>query len=369
MPFQNSSNGPSLILSALAAAAGCAAAAVAISHVTKRRQTIDGDEKNGERFAIPQALLADGVEYRDELILAVRLALKAGGNMAGHCESKGNAEGSISETELGVSTKTNPADLATAVDVKNEKLILDGIRTKFPAHKLIGEESTGSGKPETLTSSPTWIVDPIDGTTNFASGLPLTCISIGLCDGGAPVMGVVYAPATQELYLAVKGFGAFRNGKRIRAVADSVAPSATLSNAVVCFEFGYARSTASVDKMVKAVRNILTHGCRAMRSTGSGVLDICYVATGRFDVVYTGIADEGWSPWDYCAAMVVVEEAGCTIRSLYGVLSGGMKSSGEFDEKGRVVDGSRFDIYSKSMICGVNRGLVEECRRVVLNGD
>jgi len=81
------------------------------------------------------------------------------------------------------------------------------------------------------------------------------------------------------------------------------------------------------------------------------------------DIVYTGVADEGWKPWDYCAATVVAEEAGCTILSLYGRKEG----AEEFDEKGMVVDGSSFDIYSKSMICGVNRTLVEECRRVVLD--
>ena len=98
--------------------------------------------------------------------------------------------------------------------------------------------------------------------------------------------------------------------------------------------------------------------CRSTRSYGSGVLDLCYVASGRLDVVYTGIAEEGWKPWDYCAAMVIAEEAGCTIRSLKG---------DDFDSNGKVKAGSSFDIYSKSMICGVNQTVVEECRKVVLN--
>jgi len=116
--------------------------------------------------------------------------------------------------------------------------------------------------------------------------------------------------------------------------------------------------------MVGGVKRILNHGCRSTRSTGCGVLDICYVATGRFDVVYTGLAEEGWKPWDYGAAMVVAEEAGCTIRSLIG--APGSDIFDEFDEKGHVVEGSKFNIYSSSMVCGVNATVVEECRRVVL---
>merc|ERR1712154_594464 len=113
----------------------------------------------------------------------------------------------------------------------------------------------------------------------------------------------------------MKGCGAFRNGEQIRST-DALSKEKTLSNSVVCFEFGYARSDEGVENMIGAVRNILKHGCRSTRSYGSGVLDICYVASGRLDVVYTGMAEEGWKPWDYCAAMVVAEEAGCTISSL-----------------------------------------------------
>ena len=136
-------------------------------------------------------------------------------------------------------------------------------------------------------------IDPIDGTTNFASGLPLTCVSIGLCaTDGTPVMGVVYAPLTQELFLAVKGYGAYRNG--VPLLNASPRRITTVQQAIICAEFGYPRDRRSISLMTGAVERILRNGCRAIRQLGSGVLDLCYVATGRIDAVYAGMATEGW---------------------------------------------------------------------------
>jgi fructose-1,6-bisphosphatase/inositol monophosphatase family enzyme len=293
---------------------------------------------------IPSHLLLG--PYASELKVAVQLALEAGSNMEFHLDTKGTLAGQGSEEKLGINIKRNEADFATSVDILNEQIITNGIAKNFPTHDIIGEESTGTGEVKHLTSKPTWIIDPIDGTTNFASGCCLTCVSIGYCVGGKPVMGVAYSPKTQELYIAVYGMGAYRNGQRINSTDPG--SEKTLKNSVVCFEFGYARSEEAVDNMVDAVRRLLKHGCRSTRSYGSGVLDLCYVASGRLDVVYTGIAEEGWKPWDYCAGMVIAQEAGCTIQSLKGENS------------------SRFDIYSNSMICGVNKTVVEQCRKVVL---
>jgi len=276
--------------------------------------------------------------------------------MIPHLDSKGTKAGQGAESKLGINTKQNDADFCTAIDIANEKMIIEGIQGSFPDHEIIGEESTGTGDVAPLTEKPTWIIDPIDGTTNFASGCPLTCVSIGLCNGGKPVMGVAFSPKTQELYLAIEGQGSYRNGERISSTDKE--SEKTLANSVVCFEFGYARSEEGVDNMVNAVRRILKHGCRSTRSYGSGVLDLCYVASGRLDVVYTGMAEEGWKPWDYCAAMVIAEEAGCTIRSLQG---------NDFGEDGKVLPATTFDIYSRSMICGVNATVVEQCRKVVLD--
>lgn len=172
-------------------------------------------------------------------------------------------------------------------------------------------------------------------------------------------MGVVYAPMTNELYVAVRGKGAYRNGVRLLGCTGEKATK-TLSNSVVCFEFGYARTEEGVDNMVNAVRRLLKHGLRTTRTLGSGVLDICYVACGRMDVVYTGMAEEGWKPWDYCAGLVVAMEAGCTMTHLK------KRDKNDEDDSGNTRSGYEFNMSSKSMICGVNQHVVEQCIDVVL---
>jgi len=301
-----------------------------------------GEERRHQR--IPSQLLKSG--YSKELRLALCLALQCGNNMMQHYSRKGTI-GQLSERDLGISTKGTPEDFCTLIDVMNEDFVIASIQKHFPSHVVIGEESTGTGEIPTLTEAPTWIIDPIDGTTNFASGLPLSCVSLGLCVGGKPVLGVIYAPATLEIYLAVRGHGAYRNGVKL----DPIKKVTSLSSAVVNTEFGYARSTTAVDRMLKALGNIMTHGCRTTRQIGSGVLDLCYVASGRLDIVYSGVAGEGWKPWDYCAALVVCLEAGCAIEALINH-----------------VEGTEFDIYSKSVICATTKELLDEGRNVVLIG-
>lgn len=305
-------------------------------HFLQRRR----NEKNS-KHAVPQALLVSPLG--EELRVAVDLALRAGRAMYRYCDDKGTA--AEATHDLGVATKGQAEDFCTKVDVENEQLVTDGIRKRFPTHRVIGEETTGTGPIPVLTEAPTWIIDPIDGTTNFSAGLPLTCVSIGLCLDKKPALGVVYAPMTDELYLAVTGHGAYRNGVRISCARNEK----SLLESVVCFEFGYARDTAAVAKMVGVVQRILEHGCRTTRSLGSGVLDLCFVAAGRIDVVYAGVAGEGWKPWDYCAGCVVVKEAGGVMEAVAG-------------QK----EGDDFDIYSTSVICAVGQSLVQEVRQMIV---
>jgi fructose-1,6-bisphosphatase/inositol monophosphatase family enzyme len=133
----------------------------------------------------------------------------------------------------------------------------------------------------------------VDGTTNFASGLPLCCVSIGHCVRGRPTVGVVYAPMMDELYVAVAGYGSYRNSVRLgmtmaTPAAASSSPSPPppkqkcLRESIVCYEFGYERDPTAIVKMVQKVQAILAHGCRATRSLGSGVLNLCYVASGSY---------------------------------------------------------------------------------------
>lgn len=270
---------------------------------------------------------------------------KAGRNMLGYVECRGTIdEARYQLQEEMMEIKSSEADFCTHVDIENEKLVMEGIQHQFPTHKIIGEESVGTGTVPPLTKERTWIIDPIDGTTNFSQGINLTCVSIGLCDNGKPVMGVVYAPATNELFYAVTSLGSYRNGRRItQRLTDK-----KLQKAVICCEFGYSRREKEIDAMLGVVKDILQHGCRAIRQFGSGVLDLCYVATGKLDIVYAGVANEGWKPWDYCAGKVICDEAGCIMEN--------------FDQQ----PDDDFDLYGKSIICGINRHLVDECRKLVL---
>jgi myo-inositol-1(or 4)-monophosphatase len=173
----------------------------------------------------------------------------------------------------------------------------------------------------------------------------MTCVSIGFCVDEHPVMGVIYAPASNEWYLAVRGYGAYRNGVRIMQQTSSATKS--IEKAVICCEFGYSRKQEEIDAMLGAVSRILARGCRAIRQLGSGCLDLCYVASGRLDVVYAGIVNEGWKPWDYAAGLVICQEAGCIMEAIDQTVPG------------------EFDLYSKSILCGVSRELVDECRSLL----
>lgn len=111
-----------------------------------------------------------------------------------------------------VLTKTSNTDLVTETDQAVEKLLIEGLSKAFPSHKFIGEESAAAGQKYTLTDAPTWIIDPIDGTTNFVHRIPLVAICLGLTINKEPVIGIVYNPITNEIFSAIKGRGAFKNG-------------------------------------------------------------------------------------------------------------------------------------------------------------
>lgn len=315
--------------SKLLVATGSAIITAAILAIYRRRG-------KAKKYAVPPALLASA--YAKELRVAMALARHAGNNMFRYCDEKGTEL--EQDHDLGIETKGQAEDFCTKIDVENETLVTQGLLRHFPDHKIIGEEAVGQGVIPPLTKDPTWIIDPIDGTTNFASGLPLTCVSIGLCVNQTPTVGVVYVPMTEELYVAVKGYGAYRNGVRLSQRSDK-----QLLDSTVCFEFGYAREPSEVKSMVSAVERIMLHGCRSARSFGSGVLDLLYVATGRLDCVYAGVASEGFKPWDFCAASVVAMETGCVIETIDGA--------------------EEFDLYSTSFICGVGKQLVGELRKTI----
>jgi len=274
---------------------------------------------------LPKELV--GVPHSEELELAIEVALKAGENIVSQTDTKGTA------------AEHDKRGSGMDVDEQNERMVVEAIRYFYPDHKVIGEPTDQGIIPE-LTLAPTWIIDPVDGTTNFDSGLPLTCVSIGFCVEGKPVMGVVYAPSTNELYVGIRGHGSFRNAVRITGSNEIK----KLSESVVNFDFGFARADVA-----KCVRNIMRNGVKTTRCLGSGVLDFCYVATGRLDVVYAGVATEGWKPWDFCAAYVIVKEAGGAMESL-------------LDQN----PGEEMNLSGSSIICATSQELLEETRRVAL---
>lgn len=150
-------------------------------------------EKVPYKYDIPDAIKRS--KYRAEVELACELAIMCGKNMLTHYETVGTDQKSSLSVVI---TKGSAIDFATDIDTQNEKMVIDSITRIFPNHEIIGEESCANGIIPKLTDKPTWIVDPVDGTTNFANGLPMTCVSIGFCVGGKPIMGVVYAPMTDE---------------------------------------------------------------------------------------------------------------------------------------------------------------------------
>ncbi|CAM9994521.1 unnamed protein product [Ascophyllum nodosum] len=224
-------------------------------------------------------------------------------------------------------------DLVTETDKANEKLIFDAVRKMFPEDKLIGEESSADvGTIPALTDAPTWIVDPVDGTTNFVHGFPMTCVSIGFGRGGKMEIGVVYDPCSDELFQAVRGFGSFVNGER-----TSTSGCSDLGSAIVITEYGYQRDPAAVKIMMEVTEKVLRQ-CRGIRQVGSGCLDLCWVGCGRVDAVYAGVAGEGWHPWDYAAGWLFIEEAGGVVIQ---------------------VDGTPFHVQSASVLGAASKDLAD----------
>ena len=187
--------------------------------------------------------------------------------------------------------------VVTEFDVAAEKLILDQLRQAFPDHAFFSEE-VGDDQGD---SDYRWIIDPIDGTSNYARQIPFFCVSIGLTYKNEPVLGVVYQPITDELFTAEKGKGAFLNGKKI-----SVSNISDISKAFVTVDRG--KTQHEKERLVAVVAELNKH-VRSMRMPGSGALQTCYVACGRFDA---GIFN-GLSFYDVAAAALIAQEAGAQI--------------------------------------------------------
>jgi len=194
-------------------------------------------------------------------------------------------------------------DLVTHFDRKSQEMIFRRLSAAFPGHGFLAEE--GLSLPG--TSGCRWIIDPIDGTTNFAHTFPIFCVSIALEQKGEVVVGVVYDPMRDELFEAVRGRGAFLNGARVR-----VSDIPELGKALLATGFPYDVRTSSFNNVREF--NAFIVRAQAVRRCGSAALDLCYVACGRFD----GFWELKLKPWDVAAGALIIEEAGGRVSDFEG---------------------------------------------------
>jgi myo-inositol-1(or 4)-monophosphatase len=198
--------------------------------------------------------------------------------------------------------KKGAIDLVTEVDVAIEQEFRRALAARFPTHAVLGEEFGGDASE---VSGPCWVFDPIDGTTNFAHGLPIFCSSLALEIDGIAEVGAIYDPNRRELFTAERGRGAWLNGRPIR-----VSPARDLVDALLVTGFPYDVH-ARVDEIVGLFAAFVGRA-RAVRRLGSAAIDLCYVAAGRMD----GFWESDLKPWDIAAGALIVQEAGGRVSNM-----------------------------------------------------
>jgi myo-inositol-1(or 4)-monophosphatase len=233
-------------------------------------------------------------------------------------------------TVFSVYHKSGANNLVTEIDQASEQLIRKIINEAFPDHGIIGEEYEAQ---QTRTQY-RWIVDPIDGTTNFARGIPLCCVSIGLMKDEELLMGAVYNPMLHELFFAEKGQGAFLNDQQIRVSKNSDLNAACL---VTGFPYHFPEG-----KNITGIFSKLVARGIPVRRLGSAAMDLCWVACGRFD----GFWEFNLQPWDIAAGYLILQEAG-----------------------GRITDfnGSPYTVWDKETLATNGTGLHEALRQEIIS--
>jgi myo-inositol-1(or 4)-monophosphatase len=205
--------------------------------------------------------------------------------------------------EFTISSKEGINNLVTEADHASEEVIIEVIRAEYPDHFILSEES---GEMATA-SRYKWIIDPIDGTVNFAHGIPICCVSIGLEEDGEMLMGAVYNPLINEFYFAQRGFGASLNDERI-----SVSDKSTVINSCLVTGFPYTyldNHNGPLEVFSRLIRKGVP-----VRRLGSAAMDLCWVAAGRFD----GFYEHKLNAWDSAAGFLIVEEAGGRVSDFSG---------------------------------------------------
>jgi myo-inositol-1(or 4)-monophosphatase len=194
-------------------------------------------------------------------------------------------------------------NLVTQIDLASERAIVDRLRALLPDHGILAEE----GSAAEGSSGYRWLIDPLDGTTNYAHRFPFFCVSIGLRYEKDAILGVVYDPIRDELFTASRGAGAWCNGHPI-----SVSSTPTIETSLLVTGFSYTARHSADDNFQHFID--FSRAAQGVRRTGSAALDLCYVAAGRFD----GFWELNLSPWDTAAGQVLVEEAGGRLTDFTG---------------------------------------------------
>ena len=232
-------------------------------------------------------------ESHEVLELAERLAREAG-----------KLQSERYETAIEIRTKSTSVDLVTEVDHACEALIVDALTAARPDDAVLAEEGRGHDRPDAAWR---WIIDPIDGTTNYAHGYPRFCVSIGVEREGIRTVGVIYDPLLDEQFSAVRGEGATLNGRPLR-----VSEVDELEHALLATGFAYDVRRNPRDNVNHFIAFLKRS--RALRRDGSAALDLAYVAAGRFD----GFWELRLHAWDVAAGLLLVEEAGGRVSDLTG---------------------------------------------------
>lgn len=203
-----------------------------------------------------------------------------------------------------IQQKSSYWDIVTEADLAAEKVILDGLDARFPTHNILSEE-TGIIKKSDETLC--WVIDPLDGTTNFSHNFPFFAVSIALCDKNEVLVGVIYDPVHQELFLAGKGKGAFLNNQPIQVSKNGAFTDCLLAT-------GLTHDRETINKSFLEFYHF-TNKTQGVRRLGSAALDLAYVAAGRLD----GYWERNLKAWDVAAGVLLVQEAGGSITDFQGL--------------------------------------------------
>jgi len=216
--------------------------------------------------------------------------------------------------------KGSSNNMVTRADIEAQQAIADCIRGTFPEHSFLGEEGEGdqgdtadtadkdTAAKAALKAEHLWVVDPIDGTNNYAQGIPFFCVSIAYLSHGVPLFGLIYDPSRDELFCAHKGGGAYLNDKPIQ-----VSRADGIDGAIVATGFAYERGEY-VRRTLRTIQALFDHKLRGIRRFGACAVDLCWTAAGRLD----GFFELKLEPWDYAAGMLIVAEAGGRVSDAEG---------------------------------------------------